>query len=113
MKKLSFLLVLVLVLLATSAVYASNVYLTDSSSADIKVYVAQYKSDADLCVYVADYSSDASNKDDIWYFTKYSSDAKVKIRIVDYKSNADLVIYYVKYKSDAGWQKSNKYTGRL
>jgi hypothetical protein len=115
MKKLSilFILVFALILLTAGATYASNIYVTDDSSANIKVYIAEYQSDADLCVYVANYESDARNKDEIWYFVKYSSDAKAKIRFVKYKSDADLVIYYVKYQSDAGWKKSNQYRGRL
>jgi hypothetical protein len=113
MKKLGIFFILVLLLVTTSVTYASNIYVTDSSSADVKVFIAQYKSDADLCVYVAKYESDAKDKDEIWYFVNYSSSAKAKIRFVNYKSEADLVIYYVKYQSEVGWQKSNQYRGRL
>lgn len=110
MKKLG--IVLILVLFTTSVAQASSIYVS-SGSADIDVYITKYKSEADLCVYVTEYESSAKGKDGIWYFTKYSSSAKARIRFVDYKSSADLVIYYTDYQSEAGWQKSNKYTGRL
>jgi len=110
MKRLG--IVLILVLLLTSVAQASSIYVSNGSS-DIKVYITKYKSEADLCVYVTQYESSAKGKDGIWFFTKYGSSAKAKICFVDYKSSADLVIYYTNYESEAGWQKSNKYTGRL
>lgn len=112
MRKILFLFLIITVLFAAGIVQASSIYVSNGS-ADIKVFIAKYRSDADLCVYVSDNASDAKDKDHIWYYTKYSSDAKARIRFVNYRSDADLVIYIVNYKSDAGWLKSSKYRGRL
>ena len=84
------------------------VYSCEYKSAQVKVYVADYKSDADLVVYKCSYKSDATGNDGLWYFAEYKSDANKTIYFCDYKSDADLVIYFSEYKSDAGWQNSSK-----
>lgn len=111
MKK-SILLILIVGFLAVCQ--AGVVYVVNSGSADIKVWVAGSKSEADLCVYEASSKSDAKNKDHIWYFEKSKSSSDFTIKIVSSKSSADLKVYYVKNKSDAGWKnKSHSLQGRL
>lgn len=94
--------------------YAGNIFeAAYSSQADAKVFIVKYKSEADLCVYVADHESQARGRDEIWYYVRHKSRSVASIYFVEYASQADIKVFFVKYKSTAGWQKSNKYRGRL
>ena len=111
MKRITLLVIMICVLAIANA---GTVYVQKNGTADVKVWIADYKSEADLCVYVAKYKSETNNKDEIWFFEKYKSSAGHTIKMVESKSSADLKVFYVKYKSEAGWKnKSHELRGRL
>lgn len=98
----------------SSICFGGNIYIVENGNADIKVWIANNKSEADICVYVANNKQDAKDKDQIWYFEKNKNMANIKIKLVDKKNSADLKVLYVKNKSDVCWKnKSHRLTGRL
>jgi hypothetical protein len=94
--------------LCSTIAMAEKVYKVESEGlADIKVYIANNRSDADLCVCFVKSAGEA-NKDGLWFPVKYGSLADKKVFYVNYASQADLKIYVVEYSSQAGWLNKQK-----
>jgi hypothetical protein len=85
-----------------------KLYRTDiASTADIKVFVTEIRSEADLVIYE---TTDvwAASESPIWCYTDIQTDADKSICFVDSVFDADLVVYKTDIQADAGWLNSGK-----
>ncbi|MCD6589198.1 MAG: hypothetical protein J7K88_11675 [Candidatus Fermentibacteraceae bacterium] len=85
-----------------------KLFVTDiESDADLKVHIAEIRSEAHLAVYETDSQWEAAEPQ-IWAYTGIRSEADKVVYFADGAWNADIVIFKTDIVSDAGWLDSSK-----
>ena len=79
--------------------------------ADVVVYVTNNPNEADLYVRVTTVELYAKKNDHYWKFVKHQLPSVVKVYFTKYKRDADVIVFYSTWIF--GWQKANKFQGRL
>jgi hypothetical protein len=78
-----------------------------ASDADLRVAVADVRSEADLIVFET-VDAWAATEPGIWTYTDVRSEADKVICFVDAPWDADLVIFRTEIQPEAGWQSGRK-----
>ncbi len=78
-----------------------------ASSADLKVFVADIRSEADLVIHE---TTDmwAATVAPVWCYTDIQSEADKTVCFVSSQWEADLIVFRTDIASDAGWQNDGK-----
>jgi hypothetical protein len=82
-----------------------------ASEADLKVYVADSRSEADLIVFES-FDAWAAAEPWIWVYTGIEAEAHKIVYFTEFPWEADLTIYKTEVQPDAGWVTATK-TGLL
>ena len=77
------------------------------SEADLKVHVADIRSEADLVIFETTSAWEATEPQ-IWCYTDIRGEADKVVCFVSDRWNADLVVFRTDIQSDAGWNDSSK-----
>lgn len=89
----------VLFIFANVSCFGQSTYVTDAShEADCKIYLTQSKSSANLILYVSNYKYLADPDTGVLYYEKHKSNADWVVKIVDHKSEADCLIFITRYR---------------
>lgn len=107
----TFLLVL-LILVSSLPLYGGEIFVVRTKAdADVVIYVTQDQFDAHLWVTPTDVSMYAQHNDHYWKFVNYKLPSVIKVYFTSSKKDADVIITYSEHHG--GWQKANKFQGRL